>query len=572
VRRFVFLTFLLVLCAAAFTVRCWNLRDVFVEGHIYFSDPDCYSRMTRAGLVDQGHGLFQRHHDFENYPAGVSPHTTAPLDWMIVVLKRMLGFGFRISDLGRDSVLRTEMLDVAGAIISPLLGAVLCGWLVWALARTKDLPRFAAWAAGIFAAVSPIMVHGTLLGRPDHQSLLLVLLAVALAAELRLCGELTRRWSLASGIAWGLACWVSLYEPLIVFVVVAAYWLCADRARFSSRECRAGWIAFGTIVVLTTLLEGWRITLPDAAMREFFTRWSRSIGELKHPNFALVTSWLGWLAVFAPVLLVVTALRAVRMQRGSEVADTESGIADHAAGSANRPCRSAALLLVLLLTLAALTAWQVRWGYFLALVFALALPWIFTALRRAWIAWPVFLISLWPIAQDWDRHLFPGDDILLQKSIQRREIVELRGIAKRMLGPDRAGFLAPWWLSPALAYWSGQPGVAGSSHESLPGIVDASAFFLATTPLEAAEILRRREVRTVVADIPAHVLPISAEILGRAAPREALGAVLGAEEPKAPVFLLEPPPAPRAAISEAPFYRLYRVDTTLLPPPPSAEK
>src|SRR5204863_5458531 len=113
--------------------------------------------------------------------------------------------------------------------------------------------------------------------------------------------------------------------------------------------------------------------------------------------------------------------------------------------------------------------------------------------------------------------------------MQRRELVELRGIAEHMRGPDRAGFLAPWWLSPALAYWSDQPGVAGSSHESLPGIVDVSTFFLAATPAEAAEILRRREVRTVVADIPAHVLPISAEILGRAAPHDALGAVLGAE-------------------------------------------
>ena len=43
----------------------------------------------------------------------------------------------------------------------------------------------------------------------------------------------------------------------------------------------------------------------------------------------------------------------------------------------------------------------------------------------------------------------------------------------------RRAFLAPWWLSPALAYWSRQPGVAGSSHQACRARWKRARFFLA---------------------------------------------------------------------------------------------
>src|SRR5262249_45564597 len=133
------------------------------------------------------------------------------------------------------------------------------------------------------------------------------------------------------------------------------------------------------------------------------------------------------------------------------------------------------LALVLLLVTFALTLWQLRWGYFLAIAFALSLPWQFAAVRRPWIAWAIFLVALWPLARDWDEKLFPDDhpelDLATKRSVLRVEAVRLREVAEAMRSADRRPFIAPWWLSPALAYWSGQPGVGGSSHESLPGIV-----------------------------------------------------------------------------------------------------
>ncbi len=564
VRRAIFILGLLALLALAFAARCWNLRDVFVGGRIYFIEADAYSRMTRARMVADGEALVIRHHDFENFPAGTTPHTTAPLDWLIVAGKGALDLGFAVFDRGKTSVLRAQTLDLAGALVSPLLGVVACGWIAWVLGRVKSVPRSAAWAAGFFAAVSPILVHGTLLGRPDHQSLLIALLAVALAAELRLAEGFTRPWSLVSGVVWGLACWVSFYEPAVVLAVVAVFWAIADRGRFAARECRAGWIAFASIVVMSVLIEGWRLSWPDAGMREVFARWSRSIGELHHPTFALAMSWLGWLAVVAPVLLAGMALRAARSRRGTKGQAIESETVLQAAG------RPAALLLALLVALAALTIWQVRWGYFLALAFALALPWIFAAMRRAWIAWPVFIVALWPVAQAWDARLFPGEEAERRRAMQRAENIALRQLAEFQRERNAGPFIAPWWLSPALAYWSGQPGVAGSSHESLAGIVDSARVYLAEKPEDAARIVRSRQVRWIVGDQAERLLGTSSQLLGVPPPRtEPLGYLLDQRRQSLPEWLIHVDWSPgyrtQSGVGQMEMFRLYRVDETKLP-------
>jgi hypothetical protein len=62
-----------------------------VAGNVYFSDADCYARMTRVRMCAQHPGLIVRHHDFENYPTGTTPHTTAPLDYLVVALSILLG-------------------------------------------------------------------------------------------------------------------------------------------------------------------------------------------------------------------------------------------------------------------------------------------------------------------------------------------------------------------------------------------------------------------------------------------------------------------------------------------------
>jgi hypothetical protein len=98
--------------------------------------------------------------------------------------------------------------------------------------------------------------------------------------------------------------------------------------------------------------------------------------------------------------------------------------------------------------------------------------------------------------------------------MDRSERVNARLAAERMRSPEVMPFLAVWWLSPAIAYWSGQPAVAGSGHEGISGILDSARFFVTENPQEAREILDRRLVRWVVASDPARAAENARAILG----------------------------------------------------------
>ena len=524
-KRTLRLAALVAFCVLTFAARCHNLRDVFVEGRIYFLDADCYSRMTRARMVAEHPGIIVRHHDFENFPQGVNAHTTAPLDYLIVAGKKVLDAGFAVFDSGKASVLHDQTLDLAGALIGPLLGVVGMVFLaLWAWAM-----RLRYWAMpALLYAVSPILVHGMALGRPDHQAPLIVLLLVALGAEFALARKMddadeaegasplsrhpersppsgaplrmTRRWGMISGVAWALSLWVSLYEPLILLGTVLVLWLACDRRALFAPARRPGWIAFATILALAFLLEGWRIELPDAAMREYFSRWQGQIGELGHLNLLSpqLWSWLGWTAAAAPVLLFLT----------------------------RKTDRRALPVLAVLAVAFALTLWQLRWGYFLAAAFVLALPVFLPALRRPWIARTVFALALWPVAQDWDGLLFPAEARQQQLAVKRAEADALRSVVSTKTGTQGGAFVAPWWLSPSIAYWTRQPGVAGSSHESLPGIVAAARIYLARDTDAALPLLRERRVTWILADAAERVVPNAAKLLGVPAPEYCLATEL----------------------------------------------
>src|SRR5947199_8657125 len=84
------------------------------------------------------------------------------------------------------------------------------------------------WVMLILYGISPILVHGTELGRPDHQSLLIVLVTIGVCAEWSLRTDQSRNWSVVSGMAWSMALLVSFYEPLVLFVLVFIFGLMKD--------------------------------------------------------------------------------------------------------------------------------------------------------------------------------------------------------------------------------------------------------------------------------------------------------------------------------------------------------
>jgi len=279
-----------ILSALILATRFANYQDVFVAGNVYFSDADCYARMTRVRICEKKPGLIVRHHDFENFPQGTTPHTTAPFDYLIlalaVVLKPFTAHG----------------IDLAGALISPLL-ALFGGWFLWWWSRRIKV-RY-RWAALILYGISPVLVKGTELGRPDHQSLLILLITVAICAEWTLQFERSTKWGIVSGMAWSFALWVSLYEPLILLFLVAFLGAVQDRRLLFGKQRRAGWILFAVIVALALAIERRIPSFSIFHSGELFENRARTIGELARvwPANPIWLRWGGYLLLVAPFLI-----------------------------------------------------------------------------------------------------------------------------------------------------------------------------------------------------------------------------------------------------------------------------
>lgn len=460
--------------ATAFT---WNRGSVFFGGAVYFSDGDCYARMTRVRALAAHPFQPVGHHSFENFPIGTDPHTTAPLDYMILFLAGVL------------RPFSVDSLSLAGALVSPILGVATLILLAFGMVGSPFRS-----AVLLLVAVSPMTVHGFELGRPDHQSLLIFLVTAAWICEF---GNWRGR-SVAGALAWGLALWVSLFEPLVLLLVVLA-------VRLVSGRLAVRWAPLGVFLVVCVaraVVDG----LPTVSVDPHFGNWARTIGELRPAPFGLVLGWCGWLVIVSPFILLY------RFWKGRD---------------------PAVLMAVCLLgVLLGLTAVHARWGYFLVVAFALSLPFVLVTVRLRWVGWVVFLVSLWPVAEAWDEVLYPEPAALQVRGEAVADAVALRDAALQLKGQPPGGVVAPWWFSPAVVWWSGQPAVAGTSHQSLPGITDTAEFFLSDG--DGREILKRRAAKYVIAYDAGRVIGNSEQVLGRSAGRHPLAVRLYNEPHSAP--------------------------------------
>jgi hypothetical protein len=282
--------------------------------------------------------------------------------------------------------------------------------------------------------------------------------------------------------------------------------LCA-RKTFLRRNRLFGWALCSGIVLLALLIER-RLPFAWPGNGQVFSNWAATIGELRPvwPNDPVWLRWTGLLLVLMPALLWV-AVRRTRAIPGFVAA--------------------------FLVASFALTIWQARWAYFFVLIFALSLPVCLSLIRNRVAGWILICISLFPILKDWDEKLWPND---FQRSLiaeRRADEIGWRQAAKQIDG----AFLAPWWWSPAVTYWSGQSGVAGSSHEALPGIEQSARFFLASDIETAKSILLKNKVTWVLAYDADRTATNSAAILGVSPPERALAVVLDRTPSQAPPFL-----------------------------------
>jgi hypothetical protein len=464
-------------------------------------------------MCEKTPGLILRHHDFENFPEGTTPHTTSPLDYLILALSLVI-------KAARPAVTPYH-LDLAGAFISPLL-ALLGGWFLWWWSRQMKF-RY-GWGMLILYAISPILVQGAELGRPDHQSLLMLLVSIAICAEWRLRRDPTAGWSALSGIAWGLAIWISVYESLILFLLAIIVSALENPNALLAKSRRIGWLYFTLIIAIALLIERRIPSFSIFYFGEIFKNWSRTIGELAHvsPTNPVWFRWAGYMIVLVPILIWI------------RVRARELG----APSPRRASCGRALPMYVLLVATYLLTIWQARWAYFFVLIFAIALPALLEPIKSRAAVSIAFVLSIFPILRDWDERLWPNETEVARRIEQRNESVQLRGLALSLRSPETRPFLAPWWLSPAIAYWSGQPGVAGSSHESLDGIEQSARFFLSQDWQTARKILEDRRVAWVIAYDFERLARNSSAILGLELPQYPLCFVLDRTPARVPRFLV----------------------------------
>jgi hypothetical protein len=282
--------------------------------------------------------------------------------------------------------------------------------------------------------------------------------------------------------------------------------LLGARKTFLAGDRLVGWAVAGAIVLLAFAIEQRLPAWPGNT--QVFSNWAATIGELRPVsiNDPVWLRWTGLLLVPFPALLWIAVRRTGTMP---------------------------AFLAALVVASFALTLWQARWAYFFVLLFALALPACLDVIGNRVAAWLLIVISLFPILKDWDEKLWPNEFQTTLIAERRSEAVAWRRAAGQIDGP----FLAPWWWSPAVAYWSSRPGVAGSSHEALDGIEQSARFFTAPDPETAQAILLTNKVAWVLAYDADRTVANSAVILGIPVPESPLASVLDRTPSQAPPFL-----------------------------------
>ena len=458
--------------AFAFTLavaltRFKSLGMLWVDGQIFFADADCYARMTRvARLVGDGQWV-QRFHDFEDSPHGVVPHTTAPLDWLLGAFAGVAG------------IWTQQPLEWAALLAPPLVGAA-AGLVLYVLAA-RLLPNWARWPLLLTYLLSPMLLWANAALRPDHQMLTVPLTLVAITASC-ISAKQGTGWRVFAGACWGLALWTSLWEPLILLTL----WTAVRRLNSMEPGGLPYWLPLVLIPLFGLLVDGWRLQGAALLADPFVFQWMHTIGELKS------APWYFWLHLF-PLGVVLLVLvwrhrRAVFPPPAAWWRGTDPLV------------RSLGILTAVLIVL---TLIQLRWSYWVPWMGTLWLMLVLRDLRAPWLRMTVIFLAVIPPAA-WNFHE-------LRQMRPDTALAEVREMAEAIDG--EGAVLAPWWSSPALVYYSGNPAVAGSSHQSIRGIVDSAVFFTTDDFTLASAILEKRGVRWIAVTWPQNTYPNSLQIL-----------------------------------------------------------
>jgi hypothetical protein len=448
-------------------IRYDNASSVFTTRGTDFLDADCYTRMERVRHLIEHPWQPLRWHAFENAPEGIRPHTTSLLDYSIAGLSALFRPRFG-----------TNATDLAGAWISPFLGLLSMIFLTWWSRPGLGISGRPAILAA--HALMPAVAWAQNIGRPDHQSLILLLVGIGLAMEFHLRAKPDRRdFQIAAGLSWGGALWVSLFEPFLMLLVVVGVGFAQERTRFFLQR-RNWWISLLAIFFFGCLVDGWPFHATPPDQWQSLRWWWQGIAELQGMSAKKFFLWFGLWLVAVPFLWVAA--------RQHEKATVDRMLP----------------LLVALVVVAVLSLWQMRWTALLGWLLCVTAVPLLAGLPGRW--WQLGVGTVFSIPM-----IAYASLALTTPPPAQPPHTSLRVIANAMKGPGI--LLAPWWTSPPLLYFSRNPSVASSSHESLPGNIVSARFFDTTDPDAALALANERKVRWVVVGPAESVLVEAARLL-----------------------------------------------------------
>ncbi|MGF1655365.1 MAG: hypothetical protein ACFCU3_00135 [Verrucomicrobiales bacterium] len=521
--------------ALSFWLRTFPYEQVFLNNTVAYADGDCYLWLQRAQASREHFGRGLHQHSFENHPEGTSPHTTLVFDHVLVVFDWMLG-GFAPEQYDR--------LAWSAAWVGPVLQSFFLMLLTAALLRW-GWPG--SWLWPVLLAVSPPVVWTGVLGRPDHQALLVSLLFAVGAIRVAKLSVVRRQawWGGLEGAVWGVLIWTSLLEPVLSGAILALGWFLGRKIfKFKGEKQKHWWVAWlvaGLVLLVALQREGVRLTLPGSD--PWFAIWARQLGELQPSSLLGFLVALGYLP-----LLVLTVLIAARWLGRPEHLRQSSALL----WLLSSLCLGCVLLIL---------AWQQqRWMPYAVVWLAPALSWGLG--RLAGSRWQVgvvaaALLCLWPMGKEWYGLKRPSLERESRMAWQAYQHQELAAVARALRdqtsdGDLPRGLMTPFWWAPAWAWHTGKPAVAGTSHQSLSGIVDSLRFFASEDEAEAAEYLFARQVRWVIVGLDQEMVQSSEAFFEQTLSEHAMARILWNKPQILPIFLM--------TVHQGQAWRVYEVD------------
>ncbi len=501
-------------------------------------DTDTYTRLVRVQELVDGGGWFNSTTERMNAPHGDKLNWTRPVDVMIVAgalpLRSELGYTWR------------DALFWSGAVLPPLLQALFGLAVAWMAA-----PFFSAVSRPLlmlFVCAQPIVFVYSLVGRPDHQTLLLISAALMIGFVIRGLLQWGRplRLGIWAGMWAGFGLWVSTefeFSFAIMVGTLALMWLWQGERRMLELLEGLG-IGFLLMTLLGVLVErgnDWssireldKISLSQLigacincglwGMVAWLTPYGAGIGRR-----TVVLTAMGSAALFLLVMLAPELLRGPagdidpRVMQSFFLQIREMRPLWPTSGESIK-----SMLICLGAPLTGLVFWL--WSYrrdkltpWLPLVvFALCFTIVsFFHARFSQFAAPFGAVLLLAAVVRFGLQL-QAKPLLLRAGVQSLLLVGpilLAFAAATMIpsedkdppvckiGPIRAVLnslpkgivMSQLNYGPELIYFTHHDTVAGPYHRNTAGILDSNAFFDTSSDAEAQKLLEARKIRYVLA-------------------------------------------------------------------------